>query len=386
MTEQKLSFNHEMASRLNTFASALIDKIRLHILKLVTEAVHKPQNDKTGIAIKNHFVPLLISVLLLASCQSGSERDKTSYENLPNDSKIEIFALYQSIDLYSAKTANSNVLLDPTTITGKNESSKEQLKKHEDYQENLKSQLCEKVKNHYNISEATFQHIIADGEINNWGYSYRITESTLLEVVNKNFKNNWSYNSPTRTLEAQDLIDSTKIYMGQRYGGGIVVFILQPGDKGYDSSVPHGLIVAPQDQNLTSNENQRQEIPWATGDGHIDSLEKGSMKKTGASGTAVGTGLANTKAIISRFGEGNYAAWICHSLTLGGYKDWYLPSKDELFVLKVNQEQIGGFKDGAYWSSSESDNGNAWSTDLKHGNEQPYLKHKELNVRAVRSF
>ena len=110
------------------------------------------------------------------------------------------------------------------------------------------------------------------------------------------------------------------------------------------------------------------------------------MKKTGASGTTVGTGLANTKVIISRFGEGNYAAWICHSLTLGGYKDWYLPSKDELFVIKVNQEQIGGFLDGAYWSSSELDNGNAWTVDLKHGNEQAYSKNEALKVRAIRSF
>ena len=44
----------------------------------------------------------------------------------------------------------------------------------------------------------------------------------------------------------------------------------------------------------------------------------------------MGTGQANTSAIVSAIGAGSYAAKACDDLTEGGYSDWYLPSTDEL--------------------------------------------------------
>ena len=51
----------------------------------------------------------------------------------------------------------------------------------------------------------------------------------------------------------------------------------------------------------------------------------------------------------------------------GGYSDWYVPSKDELNKLYVNQAAIGGFTSDRYWSSSESAADGAWHEGFNDG-------------------
>jgi hypothetical protein len=124
----------------------------------------------------------------------------------------------------------------------------------------------------------------------------------------------------------------------------------------------------------------------------------GSNTTTGATGTAIGTGLANTNAIISSQGgaTGSYAAGICadYSVTDGGvtYDDWYLPSEDELNQLHINRAEIGGFVSSSpytYWTSSQSSLGYAWSQEFGggySGNQTSLQKVYTYNIRAVRTF
>jgi len=85
-----------------------------------------------------------------------------------------------------------------------------------------------------------------------------------------------------------------------------------------------------------------------------------------ATGTALGTGQANTTGIAANKGAGIYAASICaaYSVTVGAttYNDWFLPSKDELNLMFLNKAIIdataganGGssLADRYYWSSME---------------------------------
>ena len=67
---------------------------------------------------------------------------------------------------------------------------------------------------------------------------------------------------------------------------------------------------------------------------------------TGALGTAVGTGKANTAAIVSTFGTG-YAASLCQNLSLNGYSDWFLPSTGELALVYQNlvANGLGNFRE-----------------------------------------
>ena len=77
-----------------------------------------------------------------------------------------------------------------------------------------------------------------------------------------------------------------------------------------------------------------------------------------------------------------------YTVTVGGntYNDWFLPSKDELNQLYVNRAATGGFTDDSYWSSTESDDDNAWEQFFPSGYQYTANKNSTGTVRAVRAF
>lgn len=138
----------------------------------------------------------------------------------------------------------------------------------------------------------------------------------------------------------------------------------------YWPNTQHGLIAATSDQSTG--------IQWYNG----------FLITTGATGTAIGTGLANTNAIVSSQGATatNYAAGLARAYNGGGYIDWYLPSKDELNKLYQNRIAVGGFTGINYWSSSELDS-NLAANHYFIIDTQNYLSKNVANyVRAIRAF
>jgi hypothetical protein len=51
---------------------------------------------------------------------------------------------------------------------------------------------------------------------------------------------------------------------------------------------------------------------------------------------------------------------IARNQSFGGYKNWRLPTKEELKLLFVNRIAIRGFTTAAYWSATENHGGTAW--------------------------
>ena len=153
--------------------------------------------------------------------------------------------------------------------------------------------------------------------------------------------------------------------LGQSYQGGVIFYL---DDTGHS-----GLIAA------TSDQNSGAPCTW------------GCLGLTMGTHTSIGTGQANTTAIINGCPIPDIAARICdqYSITVDGvtYDDWYLPSKNELNQMYFTGNLIGGFGTKTYWSSSEIYAVGVWGQYFGNGNMLNIPKDATTYyVRAIRSY
>jgi hypothetical protein len=160
---------------------------------------------------------------------------------------------------------------------------------------------------------------------------------------------------------SNDMVFTTHYVVGESYFGGIIFYI--------DNTGVHGLVCAPIDQS-----------PGAI-------WYNGNYVLTNATGTAIGSGAANTSAIVLMQGPGAYAAKLCDDLEMNGYSDWFLPSKDEINLMYPYLNH-GDYGFAEYWSSSEGDLYNAWKFGVQTGggDSNYYDKFGMYPVRAARAF
>ncbi len=125
----------------------------------------------------------------------------------------------------------------------------------------------------------------------------------------------------------------------------------------------------------------------------------GSGTEVRGTATTIGYGKSNTEKIVAKFGNAepygrktDYAAKVCTDLVVvkNGvvYDDWFLPSKDELNLMYQNlkKNNLGGFSDVGFWSSSESYANNAWYLNFYVGNQLNDDRNNGNRVRPVRAF
>jgi len=198
------------------------------------------------------------------------------------------------------------------------------------------------------------------------------TTTTVAPTTTTTTSSTTSTTSTTTSTSTSTTTSTTTIpvyTIGQSALGGKIAYILQPGDPGYQAGVQKGLVATTADTSLGAI--------WGCNGTSIP----------GATGTAIGTGNANTVAIMAACPTAGIAARLCGNLVEGGYDDWYLPSKDELNKLFLNRVAIGGFDiNQIYWSSSQNNASEAWDQEFFSGTQFQSPKELEGFVRAVRSF
>ena len=99
-------------------------------------------------------------------------------------------------------------------------------------------------------------------------------------------------------------------------------------------------------------------------------------------------GLAVQKQDLGS-GSWSTAKTMCEASRLGGFSDWRLPTISELAILYTYRDEIGGFKNACYWSSSQY-KGSDWVYDYYYdfidGTEHTTNSTEEnYYVRAVRT-
>lgn len=171
-------------------------------------------------------------------------------------------------------------------------------------------------------------------------------------------------NQVVKLLEkAQTAINPGEYKIGSTGPAGGLIFF----DKGYTSDGWRYLEAAPVDQWVG--------VQWGK-ENLVDIVTR----------LGFGGGKPNTESLVAAQGYGSYAAYLCSNLELGGFSDWFLPSKDELDMMYTNLKQAGLFSSSCYWSSSQYDENYAWGVDFLDCIQRKLWMGAEYFARACRAF
>lgn len=133
-------------------------------------------------------------------------------------------------------------------------------------------------------------------------------------------------------------VHAQKVKVGDAYLGGVVAYLLQPGEPGYGKKHPHGLLAA--------------------------------------------------KADAGKLVKWQEAINLAKEFRDGGFDDWRIPVKEDLIKLFNNKDLIGGFQVGNYWTSqlSKEDEKGAYLINFYNGYTYTEYMENAVYARFVRKF
>jgi len=162
------------------------------------------------------------------------------------------------------------------------------------------------------------------------------------------------------------LLSDTSYNIGDEGPAGGVVFYTT-------GSGLHGLEAAPADQGA---------FTWGCYGTNVAGVDDIPDSATPDSNS----GAVNTPLIVAACGVSPAAGAATAYVWPNGQTDGFLPNKEELNLLYLQRNVVGGFALSLYWSSSEYDASFAWHQSFFDGNPSANDKRGENRVRAVRAF
>lgn len=318
------------------------------IKKVVFEnKVHSEQNQHVTSAINAPNVGSLLKRAHLF-LEDGDFKSADDYFNRVLDIDPECSNAYLGRFMAEIKAKSIDALISTTTM--------EVLDQSGNFQKALRFANVEEKSNLTSIKSKIRERVESEE-----ARMKALTENSTLIVENK-IKNCNSF----QRLSTKGL----NIKIGDRYGGGIVFYLFQEGDIGYDSEEVHGLIA--------SLNNLSTGVVWSKVNNHKEMIE--------GTDSEVGSGYANTALIVNQNKQDNsYAGGVTFGYEGGGFTDWYLPSLDELGLLYEKKDLLEDCS-GIYWSSTERFDNFVWVIDFDTGSHLDDYKSAKNKVRAIRSF
>jgi len=173
-------------------------------------------------------------------------------------------------------------------------------------------------------------------------------------------------------IEISDPLE--KLFIGMEAFGGIIFHL--------DKSGKHGMVVS-----LENIGGDLMRYKWGCYGVTIE----------GANGIKLGLGRMNTLAISTNCDDKFNAAQVCLDYQKDEFKDWYLPSLEELEKIATNLgkesdfTKLANFDNCFYLSSSQLKNKKhkmnyAWAVNLYENETSTSYKSNKHKIRAIRNF
>lgn len=167
-----------------------------------------------------------------------------------------------------------------------------------------------------------------------------------------------------------DVSVNVVLRLGDEFEGGKIFYLNSPGD--------HGLISSKTDLTYSGEFGDETLFSWGA-----ESLL----------GTENSNGKNNTKLMSESAPSSGYAGFLFKNggFSQNGFSDWYIPSIEELELLKENKKYVGGFSNNTdweamYWSSSESNEKEAFILNFNALMGNTNNKTRAFKIRPIRSF
>ena len=157
----------------------------------------------------------------------------------------------------------------------------------------------------------------------------------------------------------QEFFTEGLLSVGDTFGGGIVGYVLQPGDNGYDPGEQHGIIVAQQDYGTLVDWGSCSSIVYSNSDGNNGATYMNGRTSEFIFDAYYNDSVWNTICADSLDQYQNYYSSVMHvvrDINWGGYNDWTVGTLGDYEGIFENVELLNSILtqsiENYYWTSS----------------------------------